>query len=857
MGFVKLFSHPSSVPEKEKEKNSRSSSLDIKEKTSKYSPTFPTPSSSNEFQRFSASSIPSPRVCASSPLQRQSLQSNEFYVSMRGCEKGGSMSVFSPAHQSKVPANKLLASRSSTGFISSSGPHSHAVSSSSKSEKCVKELLVELKNARAEADSDMVPSDEWRYKYKSISDIGTVAAVTIATFLSSVNREQAEVFTRRERNTSRQTGPSSTAPNSPPHFVKTLDLRQLRFTDSDFAKLLPALMQDVSIRNVFLCHNSLSDIGVKALVAQIEDRESCSNIVSLTLSYNGFITINGVMELLLHSSDLHHLSRLVLPGSFPSASFSSVEVVSDASKSQKKTSSMIHPASAPESPVATLPPLSSRRSMQIGLFSHDLLQHQSERQSGKRYERPCNVGTPSFSVTLQKIGKVLAQNSKLCSIFFYGCRITPGDPTARKVFDGDEGDGSLFVFSQLSSASSEWNALLCCVLWWCRSLQEFGCLDMDLGSESKEEGNGIGATAFGVHTSTPSTPCVSASLGTSEVPFSGRSPTILQRKRQNSNTNDEKKKEERKSDGKMNSVTSGSFLCDSQSPYSSLNQRIPNEDWRDSIKPLQTSSHGQSKEENSPFSSSSVLEVLRAVLCSPQHSLHTVILRTSFRSHEVTLLASTIRCSSFLKKLVLRNCDLTATNYRELGNALTQNESITYLDLSFPHSSMKMKTGENTIHRKDSSGGLNSLDSQPTSARHSAQKGSEKLHTDPNGAKDLAFSRMFKKKRSSSVCSIQTSLISPTRGASRIRPLRPLLSALDNKRRLKVLKLIEVAMDVEDIEDICDGIERRGNTSLVHLSTSFSRAEALLQKLRQLLLHNQMVADPECFYSGFKSLQED
>lgn len=851
MGFDYLFPHSPSAPLKKKKNHSRSPSPDFKNNTKdKNLSTSPTPISSTECRRFSVSPNYSPRVSGISPLRRHSLQPTEFDASIRGSERRGSMTAFTSSHKWKVNANNLMASRLSNAFISTYGPHSQTFSFSSKSEKYVKELIVELQTARTETRADVVPSEEWRQKYKFVSDIGTVVAVTIATFLSSVNREQGDVFSRRENTTGARNEPFSPSLISPPHFLKTLDLRQLRFTDSDFAKLLPALMQDVCIQHVFLCHNRLSDVGLKALVAQIEDRESFSNIVSLTLSYNGLITIQGVMDLLLHVSDLHQLSRLVLPASFPSSALSSVEVVSDSSTSPKATASTMHAASAPGKASSTLPSLSSPRSVQLEKCSNESFQHQSESQKGERYKEACSVGTPSFSLKLQKIGNVLVHNRKLCSIFFYGCRITSGDLSAHKVCDENKGNRSPFVFSQLSSASSEWKALLCCVLWWCHSLQEFGCLDMELGSERNESVKALDPTSLSTRTSTPTTPCVSASgsgppsPGISDMPFSACSPTIIQRRRGNS-------------EGRMNSVASNSFLCDSVSPYGSLNQRILKGERRDSSKVIKTSSEGQLKDGNNSFSSSSVLKVLRVVLCSPEHSLHTVILRTSLRSNEVALLASTIRSSSFLKKLVLRNCDLTAANYRELGTALTQNESITYLDLSYPHPTMKMETAESATLHSNSSGGWNLLDVHPTSSRHSVQASSEKLHSDPNGAKEPFFSRMFKKKRSNSVVSIPTSLVSPTTGASRTRPLRSLLSALDSKRRLKVLKLIEVAMDVEDIEDICDGIERRGNTSLVHLSTSFSRAEALLQKLRQLLLHNQMVADPECIYNGFKSFQEE
>lgn len=180
-----------------------------------------------------------------------------------------------------------------------------------------------IRAARAELNTAMnnnlasIPPAQWKAKYGYLKYAGSIATVAISTFLSKSNEDSAN-STRSHRGSGplQRNGsePQSPFPVMNGRAIKTLDLSSLSISDSDFAKLVPVLMEDSVIQNVYLQDNFISDAGVEALIEQVKDeRESNSSIQFVSLSQND-ITLMGIVSLLLYSSRMPSLRQLIVGG---------------------------------------------------------------------------------------------------------------------------------------------------------------------------------------------------------------------------------------------------------------------------------------------------------------------------------------------------------------------------------------------------------------------------------------------------------------------------------------------------------------------------------------------------------------
>lgn len=194
-----------------------------------------------------------------------------------------------------------------------------------------------------------IPTSSWRGRYARLANVGALATLTIATFLAhhnAVGMDESQVaFSSGDLQTgggkynygkphlnaspvrSRSTSLAWASANRETisiqgsakvfrsgrsvfgHNIVAVDLRGLHLSDSDFAKLVPALMEDLYIRRVYFGDNLLTDAGLDALVEQFKDGECHSGIEVLSLPHN-CITLHGVINLFTHISKLPSLSRL-------------------------------------------------------------------------------------------------------------------------------------------------------------------------------------------------------------------------------------------------------------------------------------------------------------------------------------------------------------------------------------------------------------------------------------------------------------------------------------------------------------------------------------------------------------------
>eukprot|EP00796_Vickermania_ingenoplastis_P007230 gene7230-5081_t len=220
-----------------------------------------------------------------------------------------------PVHQSSVV---LHAQAGSPTVLPSTHRRSDGFATSSRRDQASQALLDALNEG-----CDSIPTPQWRAKYGKVRGIGTVVTFVLATFLSRQADDPADAHSFRSRSTSlsgsmallRTEGGalrrnhSSHGLRQGGHGIHTIDLRGLRISDADFAKLVPVLMEDPVIRKVHLCGNAITDAGVDDLIAQINDGVCSSGVEAISFTQNP-ITIRGVVAFLQHCANLPFLKRL-------------------------------------------------------------------------------------------------------------------------------------------------------------------------------------------------------------------------------------------------------------------------------------------------------------------------------------------------------------------------------------------------------------------------------------------------------------------------------------------------------------------------------------------------------------------
>ncbi|KAF5219874.1 hypothetical protein ECC02_007101 [Trypanosoma cruzi] len=198
-----------------------------------------------------------------------------------------------------------------------------------------------------------------------------------------------------------------------------------------------------------------------------------------------------------------------------------------------------------------------------------------------------------------------------------------------------------------------------------------------------------------------------------------------------------------------------------------------------------TSFHCDHKKGDSSQSLAEPLCLASAGLCSSKTQLKSLELQIPLSEEAVTALAAGISGATFLSKLSLRGCSMSAESLRIIGNALAGNSTLISLDLS--HQSHEV--------------------AHPLCGSHWRSR----LSTG----------------RTSSI------------GLLSRRPLLPVFEALHRNRTLQELIVLGIDIFNSDVEELCACVERSGNHVICHVRHTGLNSEPLAIKLESLLSQNR------------------